>query len=234
MIVEYLSEPLLIFGEGTNICPREGIASYKVYDTVQAARKTQLLIGVVGIEEDVEKIFNWLKRFENFIPANIEGKQKGLYHSFPGFEVSQGFCAKLIYDTNYIRIISRNEIKQIFGESNREKQVLKAVDVFYEHIKFLSDIKNCDVIISVVPKSFEGKLVIEKRDDEDVEETSETTSETDLETNFRRALKAKAMQCNTPIQLIREYVLHDTIRSQDAATKAWNLCTALYYKALQT
>lgn len=35
------------------------------------------------------------------------------------------------------------------------------------------------------------------------------------------------MQYNTPIQLIREYILHDNKKSQDAATKAWNLCTAL-------
>ena len=41
------------------------------------------------------------------------------------------------------------------------------------------------------------------------------------------------MQYNTPIQLIREYILHDNKKSQDAATKAWNLCTPFYYKGFK-
>ncbi len=52
------------------------IAGLNVYDTVQEARKNQLLIGIVGIEDDVENLKGWLKRFENFIPANPKGKQK--------------------------------------------------------------------------------------------------------------------------------------------------------------
>ena len=233
MKVDYLKEPFLFFGEGKSICPREGIEGLKVYDTVQTARKDQLLIGIVGLEEDVENLKGWLKRFESFIPANPKGKQKGLFKSFPGFNQDYGFCAKFIYDTNYERILSPNDIKDIFDEDTHEEQVLKAVDVFGENIKFLSDIKNCDVIICIVPKSFEGKIVNEKKNDAPVEGTADD-EEIELEFNFRRALKARSMQYNTPIQLIREHVLHNDNKSQDSATKAWNLCTALYYKGLQT
>lgn len=233
MKVEYINEPLLVFGTGTSICPREGIANLKVYDTVQTARKDQLLIGIVGIEEDVEKMSGWLDRSKSYLPSNQDGKQVGLYHSFPGFNNDKGFCAKFLYDSNYVRHITPNEIKEIFKETNREKKVLKAVDVFFEHAKFLSDIKNCDVILCVIPKAFEGKIVTEK-EEEDVEETAEDKGTPELETNFRRALKAKAMQLNTPIQIVREYILQDSKKSQDPATKAWNLCIALYYKGLQT
>ncbi|MBN8718023.1 MAG: hypothetical protein J0H85_01150 [Sediminibacterium magnilacihabitans] len=234
MKAEYLQEPFLFFGKGKSICPREGISGLNVYDTVQEARKNQLLIGIVGIEGDVENLKGWLKRFESFIPANPKGKQKGLFKSFPGFNLSQGFCAQFIYGSNFERILSPNDIKKILGEKNHEQQIINAVDLFNEHIKFLSDIKNCDVVICVIPKAFEGKIVKENKDEEPVETTAEDTEEPELELNFRRALKAKAMQCNTPIQLIREYVLHDNSKSQDAATKAWNFCTALYYKGLQT
>jgi len=234
MKADYLNEPFLFFGEGKSRCPREGIAGLKVYDTVQAARKDQLLIGIVGIEEDVENLKEWLKRFESFIPASPKGKQPGLFKSFPGVNQDQGFCAKFIYDTNVERILSPNEITKVLDADYHEDQVLNAVDLVSEHVKFLSDIKNCDVIICIVPKAFEGKIVNENKDDQPVEESAEDEESVELELNFRRALKARTMQYNTPIQLIREYVLHDDNKSQDAATKAWNLCTALYYKGLQT
>lgn len=234
MKAEYIQEPFLFFGKGKSICPRDGIAGLNVYDTVQEARKNQLLVGIVGIEADVENLKAWLKRFENYIPANPKGKQKGLFKSFPGFGSESGFCAKMLYGTNYERIISPNETKTILNDPDRDKRVLRAVDLFGENIGFLSDIKNCDVIICIIPKSFEGKIVKENKEEEPVETDAEDSEEPGLEFNFRRALKARAMQYNTPIQLIREYVLHDTNKSQDTATKAWNFGTALYYKGLQT
>jgi hypothetical protein len=157
-----------------------------------------------------------------------------LFKSFLGFNQDKGFCAKFIYDSNYERILSPNDIKRILKEPDRNKKVLDAVELFGENIGFLSDIKNCDVIICIIPKSFEGKIVKENKDDEPVERVAEDNEEPELELNFRRALKARAMKYNTPIQLLREYVMHDSKKSQDTATKAWNFCTALYYKGLQT
>jgi hypothetical protein len=234
MKVEYLQEPFLIFGKGKSICPREGIAQLNVYDTVEEARKNQLLIGIVGIEEDRDNFKSWLKRCEGFIPASPTGKQKGLFKSFSGFNLENGFCAKFLYDTAHERTLSPNELKVILNNEKTEERIMQAVDLFAENVKFLSDIKNCDVVVCIVPKSFEGKIVKGKTDEEPVETTAEDTEKPELETNFRRALKAKAMQSNTPIQIIREYVLRDTNKSQDPATKAWNFCTALYYKGLQT
>jgi len=234
MKADYIQEPFLFFGKGKSICPKEGISELNVYDTVNEARKNQLLLGIIGIDEDVENLKTWLKRFESYIPANPKGKQKGLFKAFPGFNQEKGFCAKFIYDSNYERILSPNDIKKIIKESDRDKRVMEAVDLFGENIGFLSDVKNCDVIICIIPKSFEGKIVKENKDDEPVEQDAEDSEEPELELNFRRALKARAMKYNTPIQLLREYVLHDNSKSQDAATKAWNFCTALYYKGLQT
>jgi len=234
MKADYIQEPFLLFGKGKSICPREGIAELNVYDTVVEARKNQLLLGIIGIEEDVENFKELLRRFESYIPANPKGKQKGLFKPFSGFNQDKGFCAKLIYDSNYERLLSPNDVKKIVKEPDRDKKVLNAVELFGENIGFLSDIKNCDVIICIIPKVFEGKIVNEKKDDEPVEQDAEDNGEPELELNFRRALKARAMKYNTPIQLLREYVLHDTNKSQDTATKAWNLCTALYYKGLQT
>ena len=102
------------------LSPR-GIQNYKVYDTVQTIRKQELLVGIVGIDEDIKKMKGWLKRCEGFIPAKPQGKQKGLFKSFPGFNLSQGFCAKLLYDdTNYERSLSLNDIKKVLREETFE------------------------------------------------------------------------------------------------------------------
>ncbi len=234
MKADYLEEPNLIFGKGKCICPREGITNLNVYDTVIEERKNQLLLGVIGLDGDIEKFKGWIKRFEGYIPANPNGKQKGLFLPFPGFNLDSGFCAKFIYGSNYERVLSPNELKVILKEPNRDNRVQKAVELFSENIEFLSDIKNCDVIICIIPKSFEGKIVKEKLEEEPVESDADDNEEPEMELNFRRAIKAKAMQFNTPIQILREYVMMDNKKSQDAATKAWNFCTALYYKGFQT
>jgi hypothetical protein len=140
MKVNYLQEPYLIFGKAKSICPREGIAQLDVYDTVESARKNQLLIGIVGIEEDIESFKNWLKRCEKFIPVSPTGKQKGLFKSFPGINLNSGFCAVFMYDTIYERTLSPNDIKTILQENHTEQRILRAVDLFAENVKFLSDI----------------------------------------------------------------------------------------------
>jgi hypothetical protein len=176
----------------------------------------------------------WLTRFSHFIPAKQQGKQKGLFRSFPGFNSDWGFCAKLIYDTQYERVLSPNGINKILKSENFEETVSKAVDLFVENVKFLSDLRKCDVIICIVPKSFEETVVMDKNNEDPVETTVEDDEVKPLEVNFRRTLKARVMPYNTPIQIVREYILHDNSKTQDPATKAWNICTALYYKGLQT
>ena len=234
MKVEYLKEPELIFGKGKSICPRDGIERFNVYDTVEKIRKHELLIGIIGINEDIENMKNWLKRFSHFIPAKAGGKQKGLFRSFPGFNSDRGFCANLLFDTQYERSLSPNEINNVLKKENFKERVLSAVDLFVENVKFLSDLRKCDVIICIVPKSFENTIVVDRSEEETVEITAEDDEVKPLEINFRRALKAKVMPFNTPIQIVREYILHDDNKTQDPATKAWNICTALYYKGLQT
>lgn len=49
--------------------------------------------------------------------------------------------------------------------------------------------------------------------------------------DFRRALKAKAMEHRCPIQIGLPETWRDSPRVQDPATRAWNFFVALYYKA---
>jgi hypothetical protein len=233
MTFSYLEEPYLLFGKDRHICPKFGIREYDVYDTRNETRKTEILIGLVGMEEDVESAVKWLDRCKAFIPAKPKAKQPNLFQPFLGFYKEKGFCGSLLHSGETTRFISPTEIDSIFSIKDKNQQVLAAVECFHEHGKFLSDVKNVDIIIYVIPASFEDTLVRAEAL-EDVEESAEDKQVPEIETNFRRALKARCMSFDTPIQLIRQKSLHDSKSNQDAATRAWNFCTAIYYKSLKT
>lgn len=104
------------------------------------------------------------------------------------------------------------------------------MDLFLTEIKFLSKNKNPDVILCVLDEKFTNmiygtKTVKANEDDED---------SLSVEINFRRLLKAKAMEYNIPIQIVRDRIVKPSKEMQDQATIAWNFFTALYYKASGT
>ena len=113
---------------------------------------------------------------------------------------------------------------------NRTERVNQAIEYYYEHIKFLAQNRHVDVIVCVIPESLYKVIATEDRSGEETLEEDEPKYE---ELNFRRALKARSMQHGKPLQLIRQVSLDETKEAgqQDDATKAWNFCTALYYKS---
>jgi argonaute-like protein implicated in RNA metabolism and viral defense len=68
-------------------------------------------------------------------------------------------------------------------------------------------------------------------------DNDESVADDEIEHDFRRHLKAKCMHLGTPLQLVIEKTIMVTKHvgeQQDTATKAWNFCTALYYKGNKT
>ncbi|MDD9996225.1 MAG: hypothetical protein OXQ89_00625 [Rhodospirillaceae bacterium] len=128
------------------------------------------------------------------------------------------------------RTLKNSEIKRILNIKDRTKRVLRTIDCYYENIKFLAQNRHVDVIICVVPESLYEVIAIEEPRGEETLEAEENQYE---ELNFRRALKARAMPLAKPLQLIRQVTLDmkKVAGQQDDTTKAWNFCTALYYKS---
>jgi hypothetical protein len=99
----------------------------------------------------------------------------------------------------------------------------------YEQIRFLAENRSVDVIVCVMPNEMFDSITTSASD--------EDSKESELEHNFRRILKARCMHLGTPLQLVREKTILITKQAgdqQDPATKAWNFCTALYYKGNRT
>ena len=230
MNVEHLLEPRLLFANGTHICPRRGIGEYGVFDQTQATRRREIYISGVGTSNCIDLLDAWLSRCGAVIAAGSDVKQENLRLPFCGFNRKSGFGAEMKFSSDLSRTIKNSEIKAILDIKNRTERVFHAVEHYYEHIKFLAQNRHVDVIVCVIPENLYEGIAIEDPPDE---ETLEAEVEVYEELNFRRTLKAKTMRFAKPLQLVRQVSLDETkvAGQQDDATKAWNFCTALYYKS---
>ena len=234
MRLHFIDEPLLEFGQGEHICPKAGINCYSVYDTKFDVRREQILVGAVGTSDTLSKLEHWLARCSNYIPPPAENSQPNLYPGFCGFQSDSGFKANLVFNEEITRSLKNSDIKTIIKIENWNDRVSEAVEMYYQQVRFLAQNRQVDVIVCVIPTNLYNKIAIEN--DKPIEDTAiDEEPEDCIETNFRRALKAKTMHLGKPLQLMKELSLESNPKTQqDDATKAWNFCTALYYKANQT
>lgn len=234
MKLHFIEEPELEFGRDRHICPRAGIATYDVYDARSQARRDTILVGGVGPTDALDKLKVWLDRCSRVIPQKPNTRQPNLYPAFCGFNRSIGFRAALVLEEQNTRWLNHSALRRILKIESRNQRVEEAVDLYYRQIKFLAENRNVDVIVCVIPSDLYQVIAFEETTS--VEESLEDEEEDAYyETNFRRALKAKAMHLGVPLQLTRDLSLEANASSQqDDATKAWNFCTALYYKANKT
>lgn len=224
-----LPEPLLEFGTGTHICPRTGIEHLGVYDKRDELRRTELRIGVVGRGEGVDLLDDWLERCRNGIERKTESKLLNLFRAFGGISQDYGFLTRLINSPQYTRTLKKSDISGVVKLASRAERVEGAVEIYYEQVRFLAENRSVDVIVCVMPNEMFDSITTSATDDD--------SEENELEHNFRRTLKARSMHLGTPLQLVREKTILITKQSgdqQDPATKAWNFCTALYYKGNRT
>lgn len=223
-----LDEPLLEFGTGTHICPRTGIEHLGVYDTRDELRRTELRIGVVGRGEGIDLLDAWLESCRSGIDRK-ESNLPNLFRGFGGINQHHGFLTRLIHSPHYTRTLKMSDITGVVKLASREQRVTRAVELYYEQIRFLAENRSVDVIVCVMPNDMFDSVTT-SGDNEDSEGS-------EIEHNFRRILKAKCMHLATPLQLVREKTMLLTKFSgdqQDVATRAWNFCTALYYKGNRT
>src|SRR5690606_1362015 len=217
MKITTLAEPLLEFGTGTHICPRTGIEHMGVYDKRDEHRRTELRIGVVGRGEGIDLLDDWLVKCREGIERKKESKLLNLFRGFGGINQNYGFLTRVINSSQYTRTLKKSDISYIVNLSSRAERVERAVDLYYEQIRFLAENRSVDVIVCVMQNEmFDSVTTSSKADD---------TEETELEHNFRRILKARSMHLGTPLQLVREKTILITKQAgdqQDAATKAWN------------
>ncbi|HCW06342.1 MAG TPA: hypothetical protein DGG95_03140 [Cytophagales bacterium] len=240
MQIKILEEPKLEFANGTHICPKAGIETLGVYDKNDEFRQSELRLGIVGRGEGVDLLDLWLVKCQDGIEAK-ESKYPNLFRGFGGFSQHYGFYAKFLSGPTLTRTIQKSELNKTLKIKSREERVNVCVDLYFEQIRFLAEYRPVDLIICVIPNDMFDALTKESlsTDSEDSydENDDEDTPLNITEHNFRRLLKARTMHLGKPLQLILEKSLSlDKVNKgqQDVATRAWNFCTALYYKGNKT
>jgi hypothetical protein len=263
MKIELLQpEPHLEFGnEGK--CPdmKFGIGHFGTFDCAEPDAPGQIRIGLVGTDETVNALADWLDKCRREIPAK-PSNQPYLYPPFPGFAASHGFHSELVWNSNEFKIVKiPNDIRQT---DSFNKVVEKVVNLYLEQITEL--IEKSDVKVILCAPSLEHLRLTssltfgdeedaEERDDENSEDSSEDSSEDTNETedtqpekslketvyDFHDLLKAKSLFFRTPLQIVLPSTYDESKQAdqkkifnreqQDEATRAWNLHTAIYYKA---
>lgn len=230
MKLVHVNEPRLEFFEGSHVCPRRGISAYGVYDKSSLTRRSSILLGAIGNSKDLEDLSRLLERMKTSIQGTADDHKVNLFPDFCGFNKSSGFYAELVFNQDLGRQLRQMDIERVAKIKDRTARLEQAINLYYEEIKFLAQNRPVDVIVCVLSKSIFD--AVSKDEVVNGEEKLEESIEVHAELNFRRALKAKAMHLGKPLQLLRADSLVSGGKSQqDDATKAWNLATALYYKA---
>ncbi|RUS66696.1 hypothetical protein CUZ56_01486 [Saezia sanguinis] len=230
MKLNHINEPRLQFAEGLHICPRRGIAAYGVYDRQSQTRRTHIHLGAVGTAQDIENFSALLERMKAPIKSAVELHKTNLFPDFCGFNEQTGFYSKFIFNQDLGRQLRKQEIDNIIKIKKRNERLEQAIKLYYEEIKFLAQNRPVDVVVCLLSKELYAAVSTEEA--LEGEERLEESIAVSTELNFRRALKARSMHLGKPLQLLRSESLTSSAKGQqDDATKAWNLASALYYKA---
>jgi len=239
MKIELLDEPELQFGYGNHIDIRYGIANWSPFDVEDPLAPKSIKLAIVGTSQTIEEVMTWFERCREAIPAKLSNKPM-LFPKFCGFNDEVGFRSRIVLNDTLNRQVTPHEFEVASTGPEKSRIIQQISAIFLREIRLLTD-KNPDVIICAPPvgvvEVLLGSLPTKTGEDEEPIE-DENTGEVD---NFRRYLKATVMQYRIPIQILLPHTYNDKVRYssdvmkerrvQDHATRAWNICTALYYKA---
>ena len=233
-------EPRLDFGHGgSHQDPRAGIADYGPVDLGTSAAPTRIRVGLVGPAEAISGARNWLERCRTPIEAKANNRHPRLFRGFPGFDTECSFRAELVLDDTWTRTIPKRQLDRILTKPVN-LATAECVDLYRREIADLSDKGAVDVIVVARPDELQDDIP---------NTTTGASNKGDASTkvdaarvDFHDLLKASSLGYGPPLQVMRSTTwdpTRDTAKSrsrrspsiQDEATRAWNLHTALYYKA---
>jgi hypothetical protein len=248
MKLSFLHEPELEFGNGgTHVDIRHGVMRYGPLDVGEDTAPTQLRVGLIGTEQTIGSIRQWLELCRTGIKAK-QSKLKNLFAPFPGFSDMSPFHATVVFHDRWCSAIRQREIDSILAHSDGDEIVREAVALFIGHSEAIVEKGGPMVLVCVPSKDLLAAVDAPQRPrrdalDEEIDEGSDTVKESaSARAAFHDVLKAEGMRLQVPIQMVRPYTYTGEKRAQrgrstssatlqDEATRAWNLHTALYYKA---
>lgn len=234
MNITILDEPELEFANGSrHIDPRHGISYYGPADA-HATGPATIRVGIVGTRDAIQGVKSWLDRCREPLAAK-QSRLTHLYLPFPGFDTNVGFRSTIIWNSRLERTLDKRSVDGL-KTMNPLNAVRMAVEMYDTELATLNEEPNCDVVIVCRPDELPEQAPPVQNPDRPWEEPQRKY----LGVDFHSLLKARSLRTSRPIQIIRRQTWDSSFRpkdgsqrrqQQDEATKAWNLHTALYYKA---
>jgi len=232
----HLDEPELEFGAGRHVDIRFGIMNHGPLDIGSSLAPRQIPVGVIGTRETIEGVHEWFDKCRSEIAAKTS-KQPHLFPRFPGFSEDNGFRCSVVMNDALVRDIPKSRISDLAKIADLETRIREAVELFLSEIRYLAENTAARVILCALPLELLKSMQAQDADDEQSPVPSTPTP-----VDFHDLLKAKAMQYRKPIQLVLPSTYDESKHRsqqrtgrkrtlQDAATRAWNIHSALYYKA---
>lgn len=246
--IKYLEEPNLQFG-GFFEHPdsKTGLREFGPFGkNISGLHPTEVRIGFVGTKETLNWAQEWIVRCGDYIesenlkkPSKATEKEKSLFDlseynnpkilarlekiltpDFVGFNQDTSFASEFQTNDRWVRVIRSQDIASILTLDHKADIIWKLVNLFDDAIGSIASMDPTpDIIIVALPPEVES-------------DAHSVRLSGNYYLNLRRAIKARAMRWDIPLQLLTESTATGDGRDvQDVATRAWNFCTAQYYKA---
>jgi len=249
-----LPEPELEFAlEQRYKHPAIGLELFGPFESTGIEKPKRIEYALLGSKNGIASFEAFAARINSFI-GSPEGKSSALWPEFPGVE--EALQATLPLITPFKQEIPPSAIERAAAQADDHERVYQVTNLYLEALKALAkkDSK-IDVAICIVPEivykncrplshvSAGPKTRLQSREVKLRKKISDLfggydSSHYEFSLDFRRQIKARAMEHRIPIQIIRE----STLRPSDEyhlgqriltplSDRAWNLATALYYKS---
>jgi hypothetical protein len=245
---KYLEEPKLQFGDYfEHEDTKTGLAEFGPFGkNIPGLHPSEIRLGFVGTRETIAGAREWVEKCGSPIESEniriigrknkfdegwlfdvetltdtqiIRRLEKILNRDFVGFSRESSFECCFQMNERWERYIQPRELNTILGIEDKKKRILELVDFLDDQIRSIACTDPTpDIIVLALTSDI-------------VEYAHSVRISGNFYLNFRRAIKARVMRWGIPIQLLRRRTVKGEGDLQEIATRAWNFCTAQYYKA---
>ena len=252
--VKMIDEPALTFRYSQQMTdPRDGLSLFGPCDTDEPGHPSSLSFGAVGTRKGIDLFSRWSKAMVTS-STGAPNMRYGLWPPFPGFEAT--FACDWITRPILEGTIASNKLIDAARRYDPYERVYLVVSLYLEAFGAINKLDAPPrVMVCIVPDIVYSTCRIQARVAETTgrkvekrERDSRKLGQLDMfsqyepdqyrmSLDFRRQIKARTMQHNVPIQIVRESTLrlNDEKGTGDRqltplSNRMWNLASALFYK----
>lgn len=242
----HVPEPPILAGDNHPAPdPKLGLSLYGPWTSRDDPGRQQVRVGIIGTGETITLAQHWLDKCRRRVDPRLDDDADPfLFPSFPGFEAEDGFRCRLDAPQSLVETLTPVEVARCTKAGDRDRAVEAMAGVLRDRLHVLAERESPpDVVMIALPNEVREAAGAGRRRPRRARPQPEKRQLTlafmdpkPLEPftpsrTLHRAIKAEGMKAGLCTQLIWPSSLEGGADVQDDATRAWNFCTALYYKA---